>query len=83
MRFAAVVEVTALEGIADPEASTIERALPLLGYDAISDLRVGRIFRFVVDAADDDAARLAAEGLAHRLLANPVIQQAAVTVTVE
>ncbi|MGO8875963.1 MAG: phosphoribosylformylglycinamidine synthase subunit PurS [Acidimicrobiales bacterium] len=80
MRFAAVVEVSALEGIADPEAATIERALPLLGFESVGDLRVGRVFHFVVEAADEPAAQATADELAHRLLANPVIQRASVTV---
>lgn len=80
MRFAAAVEVSALEGIADPEAATIERALPLLGFDAVDEMHVGRIFRFVVEAEDEKAAQATAEDLAHRLLANPVIQRAAVAV---
>jgi phosphoribosylformylglycinamidine synthase len=80
MKFAAVVEVSALEGIADPEAATIERALPLLGFDAVDELRVGRVFRFAVEAPDEAAARTTADELAHRLLANPVIQRAVVSV---
>ncbi|MGA2210451.1 MAG: phosphoribosylformylglycinamidine synthase subunit PurS [Acidimicrobiales bacterium] len=78
--FAATVEVSALDGISDPEAATIERSLPLLGFESISDLRAGRIFRFSVQAADEQAARTVTEDLAHRLLANPVIQQAVVSV---
>lgn len=81
MIFSATVEVSALEGISDPEAATIERALPLLGFDAVGELRAGRIFRFSVQAADEQAARAVAEDLAHRLLANPVIQQAVVSVS--
>jgi phosphoribosylformylglycinamidine synthase PurS subunit len=80
VRFAAVVEVSALEGISDPEAATIERSLPLLGIDTVSGLRMGRIFRFVVEAADAAAARVTAEDLSLRLLANPVIQRADVSV---
>jgi phosphoribosylformylglycinamidine synthase PurS subunit len=76
--FAATVEVSALDGISDPEAATIERSL--LGFESISDLRAGRIFRFSVQAADEQAARTVTEDLAHRLLANPVIQQAVVSV---
>ena len=80
MRYAAVVEVSALEGIADPEAATIERALPLLGFDTVGEMRVGRIFHFVVEAVDAPAARAAAEDLSQRLLANPVIQRSHVSV---
>lgn len=80
MRFAIAVEVTAIPGIADPEAATIERSLPLLGFDTIAEMRVGRMFRFALEAPDAEAARDTAEDLAHRLLANPVIQRYAVSV---
>jgi phosphoribosylformylglycinamidine synthase PurS subunit len=81
LRFTAVVEVSALEGISDPEAATIQRALPLLGFDNVGELSVGRVFRFVVDAADEPTAQTAAAELSRRLLANPVIQRADISVT--
>ena len=74
MRFAARVEVRLRPGIADPEGATIERALPALGFEEIHDVRAGRSYRFVVDAEDEEVARRRAEELAHRLLANPVIE---------
>jgi phosphoribosylformylglycinamidine synthase PurS subunit len=80
MKFAVRAEVSALEGIADPEAATIERALPLLGFDAVSEMRVGRIFSFTIDAPDSASAELSARQLCDKLLANPVIQQASVSV---
>ena len=80
MNFDVVVEVRGLEGIADPEGQTIERALPLLGFEGIANLRVGKLFRFEVAAGDEAEARARAEQLADRLLANPVIQRAEVTV---
>jgi len=75
MRFVARVEVSLRPGIADPEGATIERALPALGFDEVHDVRAGRSFRFSVEADDEAAARARAEELAHRLLANPVIEQ--------
>lgn len=74
MRFAARVEVRLRPGIADPEGATIERALPALGFDGVHDVRAGRSFRFEVVADDEASARRCAEDLAHRLLANPVIE---------
>jgi phosphoribosylformylglycinamidine synthase subunit PurS len=74
VRFAARVEVRLRPGIADPEGATIERALPALGFDGVHDVRAGRSFRFELDAADEAEARRRAEELAHRLLANPVIE---------
>ena len=75
MRFSARVEVRLRPGIADPEGATIERALPALGFDGVRHVRAGRSFSFEVEAADEASARTRAEELAHRLLANPVIEE--------
>jgi phosphoribosylformylglycinamidine synthase PurS subunit len=74
------VEVSGLEGIADPEGRTIERALPALGFGGVHGVRVGKVIRFSLDAADERAARAEVEEMCKRLLANPVIEQAAVTI---
>ena len=78
MRFDARVEVTLREGIADPEGATIERALPALGFLGVHEVRAGRSFRLVLDADSESAARELAQSLADRLLANPVLERAAV-----
>ena len=57
MTYNVIVEVRLREGIADPQGSTIERALPALGFSGIEDVRVGKSIRFTIDAADDAAAR--------------------------
>jgi phosphoribosylformylglycinamidine synthase PurS subunit len=75
MRFAAHVEVQLRAGIADPEGATIERALPALGFDNVHHVRAGRAFSFEVEAEDEPTARARATDLAHRLLANPVIEE--------
>lgn len=80
MNFAVHVEVSGLEGIADPEGRTIERALPALGFDGVTKVRVGKVIRFSLDAPDAAAAHSEAEEMCKRLLANPVIEQATVTV---
>ncbi len=38
MNFDVVVEVLLREGVADPQGATIERALPALGFDGVSDV---------------------------------------------
>lgn len=81
MKFEADVVVRLRPGIADPEGATIERALPALGFDDVTGMTTGRSFRFEVEAADATAARRRAEDLAHRLLANPVMEESTVVVT--
>jgi phosphoribosylformylglycinamidine synthase len=80
VKFTASVEVSLLAGIANPEAATIEHSLPLLGITTVSDVQVGRLFRFVIDAHDAEAALETARSLADRLLANPVMERAEVAV---
>lgn len=79
-RFDVHVEVRLRPGIADPEGATIERALPALGFDGVSDVRVGKSIRFVVDAADGAAARGGVEDLCRRFLTNPVIEDAVISI---
>lgn len=80
MKFDVTVEISGIEGIADPEGLTIERALLALGYDGVEGVRVGKLVRFQLEAADADSARTVAESLCDRLLANPVIERYAVRI---
>ena len=77
-----LVEVTLRPGIADPQGSTIERSLPLLGVTGVSQVRVGKAIRLSVEAADEAAAQATVEDLCRRFLTNPVIEDAAVSVAV-
>ena len=78
-RFAAMVEVRLRPGIADPQGATIERALPALGFDDMSEVTTGKAFRMVVDAPDETAARGRLDELCRRFLTNPVMEDAEVT----
>jgi phosphoribosylformylglycinamidine synthase len=79
--YAAHVEVSHRPGIADPAGATVERALPALGYTNVEQVHIGKVIRLVVDAADADAARAQVEEMCERLLANPVIESYAVTIS--
>jgi len=78
--FEVLVEVQLRPGISDPQGATIERALPALGFSGVSAVRVGKAFRLQVDARDDVEARRLVGELCARLLANPVIEDAAISV---
>ena len=81
MRFAVLVETRPRAGIADPEGATIERSLPALGFDGIDDVKVGKAFRFTVEAPDETAARQRVDDVCQRFLTNPVIEDAVITLT--
>ncbi len=56
------------QGILDPQGQAVERALPALGFEGISDVRVGRLVE--LDVAD--ASRI--DELCQKLLANPLVE---------
>jgi phosphoribosylformylglycinamidine synthase subunit PurS len=74
MTFKAGVHVTLRPGIADPQGLTIERALPALGYEGVSGVRVGKLIEFELDAADAHEAESKVRGMCEQLLANTVIE---------
>jgi phosphoribosylformylglycinamidine synthase subunit PurS len=56
------------EGILDPQGQTVERALPALGFEGVSDVRVGRMVELEVP----DVSRVGE--MCEKLLANPLIE---------
>lgn len=79
--FSVLVEVRLRSGIADPQGSTIERALPVLGFTGVKGVTVGKALRFTVTAADEATARTQVEELCERFLTNPVIESATITLS--
>jgi phosphoribosylformylglycinamidine synthase subunit PurS len=55
-------------GILDPQGQAVERALPALGFEGVSAVRIGRLIELDVD----DPERL--PEMCERLLANPLIE---------
>lgn len=82
MIFSVLVETRLRPGIADPQGTTIERSLPHLGFEGISGVRVGKAFRFSLEAPDERTAQAHADEVTQRFLINPVIEDADVTVSV-
>jgi phosphoribosylformylglycinamidine synthase PurS subunit len=56
------------EGILDPQGQTVERALPALGFEGVTGVRVGRLVELDVP----DPARM--DEMCEKLLANPLVE---------
>ena len=80
MHFEIRIEVSPRDGIANPEGSTIERALPALGFEMTGNVRVGKVIRLQVEADSVDEAQSLVEDMCNRFLTNPVIEDALVEV---
>jgi phosphoribosylformylglycinamidine synthase subunit PurS len=74
------VTVMPKAGVLDPQGKAIQQALGSLGFDAVQDVRAGKVMLLDVAAADADAARALGEEMARKLLANTVIESFTVEV---
>ncbi|MDI6644421.1 MAG: phosphoribosylformylglycinamidine synthase subunit PurS [Methanobacteriaceae archaeon] len=72
MRFDVQVKISLKKGMLNPEASTIQRALALLGYE-VEDTDTVEIIKFRLDEEDRNIALKEVDDMCQRLLCNPVI----------
>ena len=64
------VKVRLKSGILDPQGKTVQKALEHLGYDNVSDVRIGKLIEFNVDSNDGKKIK----EMADRVLTNPVME---------
>ncbi len=71
------VYITPKKGILDPQGATVERALPNLGFEGVSGVRIGKFIelRLAPEAgASREQARAQVDDMCRKLLANPIIE---------
>jgi phosphoribosylformylglycinamidine synthase PurS subunit len=68
----AEVRVTLKKGVADPEGKNTLKALELLGFDGVRDVRSVKVFEIETDGKAEETKR-SVEEMCRKLLANPVI----------
>jgi phosphoribosylformylglycinamidine synthase PurS subunit len=76
----ATVTVMPKSGVLDPQGKAIAHALGTLGFAGVTDVRAGKILEIELTETDPGKARAAAEEMARKLLANPVIESFRVAV---
>ncbi len=57
------------EGILDPQGQAVERALPALGFDGVTNVHIGRLIELDVE----DPTHLSE--MCEQLLANPLVEE--------
>ncbi len=79
-RFLARVEVRLQADVNDPPGNTVADGLLQLGFGGVRSVRIGKLIEIELEADGAEEALARAEAMAGRLLANPVIEDYAVTV---
>lgn len=67
-------------GVNDPQGEAVLSGLGLLGFAQARRVRVGKLIRVEVEAADEGEARAIGTEMCEKLLANPVIEEYELTV---
>ncbi len=80
MKYNAEVKISLKKGMLNPEASTIQRALALLGYN-VEGTDTVEIIKFTLDEKDEKIARDEVDDMCQRLLCNPVIHDYEIKIT--
>jgi phosphoribosylformylglycinamidine synthase PurS subunit len=70
MKYRVKIEVSLKPGHSDPEGETTSRLLKELGY-AISTVNVSKVYTILLEAQTPSEAKIKAEEMSKRLLANP------------
>ena len=70
----AIVTVMFKPGVLDPQGKAIAHALTNLGFAGVTDVRAGKMIELDLAETDPARARAAAEDMARKLLAHPVIE---------
>ena len=62
------------QDILDPQGKAIRQALGRLGFDGVSEVRAGKSFEVVFNAASAEEAEAAVRKMCESFLVNPVVE---------
>lgn len=70
----AKIYVTLKPGVLDAQGDTVRSALETLGFQGLTDVRVGKFMVLTLNSLTKEEAAAQVEEMCRRLLANPVIE---------
>ena len=72
--YQAQVYVTLRPSVLDPAGTAVRSGLEHMGYDNVTQLRIGKYIEVSLSAESEEAARSQLDRMCDQLLANPVIE---------
>lgn len=74
------VQVTLKRGVLDTQGVAIRNALKSLGFDAVDEVRAGKLIELDLNESDPAKARRSVEDMCKKLLVNDVIETYAIDI---
>lgn len=81
-QYHATITVKLRPAILDVQGKTVEHALHTLGFESVHHVRIGKHITLTLEAPDESSALAQCQEMCQQLLANPVIENYAVTIEV-
>ncbi len=76
----AIINVYLKEGVLDPQGKAAHHALGSLGFDNVTDVRIGKQIVLELEATDREQAKKEITEMTETLLANTVIEDYAIEI---
>lgn len=77
------LDVTPRRDVLDPQGQAVHHALHSLGFNSVTNVRIGKVIELDLDVTDPQIARSQALEMADKMLANQVIEDFIVREIVE
>jgi len=77
----AIVNVYLKEGVLDPQGKAAHHALGSLGFDTVTDVRIGKQIILKLEAKDRATAEAEVKEMTETLLANTVIEDYSIEIS--
>ena len=82
-KFLVKVEVKLKPVVLDPQGKAVLSALHNLGYDQVSDSRIGKLIELRIDSDSPDEVKSSVTDMCNKLLANTVIEDYSINIIEE
>ncbi|MBC7129362.1 MAG: phosphoribosylformylglycinamidine synthase subunit PurS [Thermoplasmatales archaeon] len=69
------IEIRLKKGVVDPEGKNILKALNLLGFKNVKDVKTSRVVYIFIDGMGEEDALREVEEMCKKLLVNPVVNE--------
>jgi len=73
-KYKANIEISLRKSILDVQGKTVEKALHSIGYENISEVRIGKFITLEIESDNQDFALEKVDNACKDLLANPIIE---------
>lgn len=74
MKFSVHINVMPLKELLDPQGKTVEKNLPKIHIEGVSNVRVGKHIQMVVEADNESEAKVKVEQACKKVLVNLIVE---------